>query len=185
MQSGIAVLTLALGIGANTAIFSVIDSLLIRPMPFAQADRLVELHNFAEKSKVSFPGFTRELFREWQGQRDLFDRFEAYDTDSVIHQASEGARSVNAALVSPGLLAMLGVAPAQGRLFSAGDGRQGTDGQVVISERFWRESLGSMSGVINSTLVLNARPHIVIGVLPSTFHFPNKAQDLWLSLIHI
>ena len=182
VQSGIAVLTLALGIGANTAIFSVIDSLLIRPMPFAQADRLVELHNFAEKSKVSFPGFTRELFREWQGQRDLFDRFEAYDTDSVIHQASEGARSVNAALVSPGLLAMLGVAPAQGRLFSAGDGRQGTDGQVVISERFWRESLGSMSGVINSTLVLNARPHIVIGVLPSTFHFPNKAQDLWLPL---
>ncbi|MSO49183.1 MAG: FtsX-like permease family protein [Acidobacteria bacterium] len=182
VQSTIAILTLSLGIGANTAIFSVIDSLLIRPMPFAQVDRLVELYNFAEKSKVSFPRFTRNLFREWQGQRDLFDRVEAYDLDSVIYQATDGARTVNAAFVSPELLSMLGVAPAQGRLFGAGDGRQGTDGQVVISERFWRESLGSMTGVVNSTLVLNARPHTVIGVLPSTFHFPNKAQDLWLPL---
>jgi putative ABC transport system permease protein len=182
VQSTIAILTLALGIGANTAIFSVIDSLLIRPVPFDNAGRLVELWNFAEKSKVSFRGFKRELMKEWQGQTDLFDRIEAYDVESAIFQGPAGARTVAAAFVSPGLLSLLGVAPIEGRLFVPGDGREGTDAQVVISQRFWREALGSISAVTKTTIVLNGRPHSIIGVLPSSFHFPNQAQEVWLPL---
>lgn len=182
VQSAIAILTLALGIGANTAIFSVLDSLLIRPVPFAQADRLVEVWNFAEKSKVSFGGFKRELMKEWRGQTDLFDQFEAYEAESAIYQGSAGAHTVAAAFVSPGLLSLLGVAPKEGRLFVTGDGREGTDAQVVISERFWRKALGSVSPVVNTTISLNGRPHVVLGLLPASFHFPNQRQDIWLPL---
>lgn len=180
--TGIAVVTLALGIGANTAIFSVLDSLLIRAVPFANADRLVEILNFAEKSKVTFRGFDRALMKEWQGQTDLFDRIEAYDVESVVFQGAQGAQTMAAAFVTPNLFSMLGVAPTQGRLFAGGDGREGTDTQVIISERFWRESLGSKADVINSTVVLNARPHTIVGVLPASFHFPNQPQDVWLPL---
>jgi len=182
VQSTIAILTLALGIGANTAIFSVIDSLLIRPLPFANSERLVELWNFAGQSKVSFPGFKRELMKEWQSQTDLFDRIEAYDTESFIYQAQDGARTVAGSYVSPGLLSLLGVVPSQGRLFVNGEGREGTDTQVIISERFWRQALGAKSGVTNSTLELNGRPYQIVGVLPSSFHFPYQPQDIWVPL---
>ena len=146
VQSGIAILTLALGIGVNAAIFSVLDSLLFRPMPFANADRLVEMSNFAEKSKVSFGSFSRELLLEWQKQTDLFDRVEAYDIDAAIFKDSNGAQTVSSAFVSPGLLSVLGVAPVAGQLFAENAGREGTDTQVVISERFWREFLGTSGG---------------------------------------
>jgi putative ABC transport system permease protein len=182
VPSGIAILTLALGIGATTAIFSVLDSLLIRPVPFADSDRLVEVLNFAEQSQVTFRGFNRALMKEWRSQTDIFDRIEAYEIEAATFQGTEGARTVGAAFVTPGMLTMLGVAPTQGRLFVAGDGREGTDAQVVISERFWREWLGSMEGVVNSTVVLNARPHTIVGVLPASFYFPNQPQDLWLPL---
>jgi putative ABC transport system permease protein len=180
VQSAIAILTLTIGIGANAAIFSVLDSLLIRPVPFAHPERLVELYNFASESKVSFPGFKRELFKEWQQQDDLFDHLEAYDTDSFIFQGQDGARTVPGAYVSPGLFPLLGIAPAQGRLFVTGDGREGTDTQVIISERFWRESLGSKLDVIGSALDINGRPHTVVGVLAGWFHFPYQPQDVWL-----
>ena len=182
VPSAIAILTLALGIGANAAIFSVMDSLLIRPLPFANPERLVELWNFASQSKVSFPGFKRELLKEWQQQADLFDHVEAFDTDSFIYQGSDGARTVHGSYVSPELISLLGVAPVQGRLFVTGDGRQGTDGQAIISERFWREALGSKAGVINSTITLNGRPHTIVGVLAASFHFPYQPQDIWLPL---
>ena len=182
VPSGIAILTLALGIGVNAAIFSVLDSLLFRPMPFANADRLVEVTNFAEKSKVSFGDFSRELLLEWQKQTDLFDRVEAYDIDAAIYKGPNGAQTVDSAFVTPGLLSALGVAPKTGRLFADGDGRDGTDTQVVISERFWRESLGSIEPVVGSQITINERPHTVIGVMPATFFFPNRPQDIWLPI---
>jgi putative ABC transport system permease protein len=180
VPSGIAIFTLALGIGVNAAIFSVLDSLLFRPFPFAQADRLVEVTNFAEKAKVSFGDFKRDLLLEWQKQTDLFDRIEAYGVEAAIFKGPNGAQTVNSTFVSPGLLPILGVAPVAGRLFVEGDGREGTDAQVVISERFWRESLGSIEPVIGSQITINDRPHTVIGMMPATFYFPNRSQDIWL-----
>ncbi|HUR19900.1 MAG TPA: ABC transporter permease [Vicinamibacterales bacterium] len=180
VQSGIAIMTLALGIGVNASIFSVLDSLLFRPLPFADAGRLVDIWNFAEKSKVSFPRFPLPVLREWKKQTDVFDRMEAYDTDSVTLQGPRGAELVSATFVTPGLLPLLGIPPLQGRLFNEGDGREGTDAQIVISERFWRESLGSPEAVIGSAIVINDRPHTVIGVMPATFYFPYQPQDAWL-----
>jgi hypothetical protein len=89
----IAILTLALGIGVTTAVFSAMDSLLIRPAPFTEAHRLVEVLNFAEKSKVTYPGFGRDLLREWRGQTDVFDRLEAYSNETIVYQGQSGAQA--------------------------------------------------------------------------------------------
>ena len=182
LQSGIAILTLALGIGLNAAIFSVLDSLLFRPLPFAQADRLVEVVNFAEKSKVMFPNFSRPLLLEWQKQTDLFERVEAYDAEAAIFKGPNGAETIAATFVTPGLLSSLGVAPVRGRVFAEGDGREGTDNQAVVSARFWRKFLGSSENVIGSAIHLNDRPYTVIGVMPETFFFPNHPQEIWIPL---
>ena len=179
-QSGIAILTLALGIGVNTAAFSVLDSVLLRPMPFADADRYVEIWNHRPETGSSYPRFSRELLLEWRNQTDLFDRVEAYEFDSAIWKGSRGTRLVTSAYVTPGLLPMLGVPPLSGRLFAAGDGRDGSDALVVISEAFWRDRLGRPPDVVGSSLSINGRPHIVIGVMPSSFRFPYADQALWL-----
>jgi hypothetical protein len=155
-------------------------SRLIRPAPFTEAHRLVEVLNFAEKSKVTYPGVGRDLLREWRGQTDVFDRLEAYSNETIVYQGQSGAQASTWALVTPHLLSPLGVAPTQGRLFRDGDGREGTDAQLVISERFWRESLGSIDRVVGSTITLNDRPHTVVGVVPATFFFPSRGTDLWL-----
>ncbi len=178
----VAILTLSLGIGINTAVFSVLDSLLIRPAPFQQPERLVEVWNSAEQSKVRYPRFKRALYQAWRSQTDLFDRVEGYEVESAIYAGPEGAQSVGASFVTPRLLSMLGVAPLAGRVFHDGDGREGTAAQVVISERFRREQLGSLVDVLGSTLTLNGRPHTIVGIMPASFHFPNRSQELWLPL---
>ena len=133
-----------------------------------------------EKSRVSFPSFSRTLLLEWRKQTDVFDQVEAHDAESAIFTGPNGAETVAAAFVTPGLLSLLGIAPVQGRLFIEGDGREGTDSQVIVSERFWRKSLGSIEGVVGSTITVNERPYRVIGVMPATFYFPNKPQEIWM-----
>jgi putative ABC transport system permease protein len=179
-QSGIAVLTLALGIGVNTAAFSVLDAVLLRPMPFADADRYVEIWNHRPETGSSYPRFSRELLLEWRTQTDLFDRVEAYEFDSVVWKGPAGTQMALSAYVTPGLLPMLGVPPLEGRLFAAGDGRDDSDAAVVISEAFWREQLGRAPDIVGSSLSVNRRPHVVIGVMPSSFRFPYADQALWL-----
>jgi predicted permease len=179
-QSTIAVLTLALGIGVNTAAFSVIDSVLLRPMPFADADRYVELWNQPQGSGRAYPGFSRELFLEWRKQSDLFDRVEAYEFASIVWRGPRGAQLAPNAYVTPDLLSMLGVQPVDGRLFAPGEGRDGSDALVVISEPFWRQQLGGRQDIVGSSLSVNGRPHLVIGVMPASFRFPYADQALWL-----
>lgn len=179
IHTAIAISTLALGIGANAGLFSVLDSLLFRPVPFAQADRLVELYNFSIKGGVQFPGYSRDLLYQWHQQTDLFDRVEAYDTDFAVFDGIDGAEIVDMAVVTPGLFPMLGVAPLQGRVFTEGDGRDGSDQRVLISERVWRERFGARADLVGSTLRINGRLHDVIGIMPSSFLFPYRGTEMW------
>jgi hypothetical protein len=176
---GFAIVTLALGIGVTSAVFSILDAVLLRPVPFAHADRLADVLNFETKSQVSHPGFPPKLLAEWRKQTDLFERVEAYDVSSSIYDATAGAEMVTGATVTPGLLAMLGVAPAKGRLLGEGDGRGGTDDRLVISDAFWRTTFGHDPQIIGRTLTLDGRTHTIVGVMPSTFRFPNEAILYW------
>ena len=175
----IAVITLALGIGISTAVFSILDSVILRPVPYADADRLVDLMNFETKSQVSHPGFSPALLAEWRRQTDLFDRVEGYDVTSSILDTASGAEMVTGATVTPGLLSMLGVQAARGRIFGDGDGGGGTDDRLVISHAFWSDTFGRDPDVIGRTLTLDQRTHTVVGVMPATFRFPNEAVSFW------
>jgi predicted permease len=172
--------TLSLGIGANTGLFSVLDSLLFRPVPFADAERLIELSNYSIRGRVQFPGFNRALFHEWRAQTDLFDRVEGYAGDFAVFTGVDGTEAVDMAYVTPGLIPMLGVAPLQGRIFGDGDGRDGTDARVLLSEPVWRARFGARSDVVGSVIHINGRPHDVVGVMPASFLFPNRGTDMWI-----
>lgn len=182
VPAGIAIVTLALGIGVSAAIFSALDSILIRPLPFQHSDRLVEIWNFNLESKFSYPRMPRALFLEWQKQQDLFDRVEGYEVDSAIFAAPAGAEMISAAYVTPGLMPLLGVAPQQGRLLVDGDGRDGTDDRVVVSDRFWRKTLQQDPAALGRRITLHGRPHEIVGIMPPSFRFPYDGQDLWLPL---
>ena len=98
----IAIVTLALGVGVTSAVFSILDALVLRPVPFANADRLCEILNYETKSQVSHPGFNRALLAEWRQQTDLFERIEGFDVTSFVYDATSGAEMLTGAVVSPG-----------------------------------------------------------------------------------
>ena len=182
MTTAIALLTLALGIGITTAAFTVLDSVLFRTMPFVHADRLVEIWNLSEKGQFSYPRFPRALLLEWRKQTDLFDAVEGYEIESAVWKGPVGSEMIPSAYVTPGLFSMLGAVPAHGRSFVEGDGRDGTDRHVIVSERFWREFLGGSPDAIGSALTINGDTHTLVGIMPADFRFPNEPQVMWLPI---
>ncbi len=177
------VLTLTLGIGINTAVFSIVDSLLVRPVPYPEQERLVTLWTYITSGKFQWRGgFTSPLTVEWRAQTDLFDRVEGSQDRSVIYEHESGAELMNATSVTPGLLPMLGASPRTGRVFVEGDGRDGTDHLAVISTRFWTKQLHSAPDVLEREILLDGERYRIIGVLPDDFRYPDERQDIWLPL---
>jgi putative ABC transport system permease protein len=178
----IAIATFALGIGVTSAVFSILDSVVLRPMPFANADRLDRIWNFETKSQVSHPGFNRALLAEWRAQTDLFERCEGFDVTSFVYDAPAGAEMITGTVVTPGLLHMLGARPLQGRLFANGEGRSGSDQVMLVSESFWSRTLGRDPAVLGHEIGLNGRRYTIVGVMPSSFRFPNESASFWIPL---
>lgn len=179
-HTAIAVITLAFGIGINSAVFSILDSILLRPLPFKDADRLVILSSYNVAGKFTFEGMTSDLMLEWRKQTDLFDRVESFDWSSFVFADPSGSEMIAGSSVSPGLLSMLGVAPAVGRLFTDADGRGGTDHLVIISERFRQSHLHGDPAPVGRVLTLDDQRYTIVGVLPAWFRFPDELHDLWL-----
>jgi len=175
----IAILTLALGIGVTSAVFSILDAVVLRPVPYPDGDRLVEVWNFETKSKVSHTGMPPALVAEWRRQSDLFDRVEAYSGSSSIYDGPAGAEMINGATVTPQLLTMLGATPLSGRLFGGDDGQGGRDDRIVISEAFWKQTLGRDPHVLGRKVMLDQRPHEIVGVMPASFRFPDERTAFW------
>ena len=175
----IALLTLALGIGVTSAVFSILDAVVLRPAPFAHGDRLAEIWNLQTRSGVSHPGFSRPLLLDWRRQTDLFDRVEGYEVTTFVFDRESGAEMLTGAVVTPGLLPMLGVPPLAGRLTAAGDGRAADDA-IVISERLWRQVWRGDAAAIGRTVPLNGRQYSIVGIMPAAFRFPGERIDFWL-----
>lgn len=179
----LAVVTLALGIGVNTAVFSILDSLLFRPVPYAEADRLVGVWSYYAPGKFQIKGqFTAPLVAEWRKQTDLFDRVEATEEKSFIYDTGRGAEMISGSVVTPGLFSMLGVPPQLGRVFHDGDGREGTSHLVIVSQRFWQQRLARDLNAIGRTITIDDERFEVVGVMPATFRYPDESQDLWIPL---
>jgi predicted permease len=181
--TGLVVLTLALGIGATTAMFSVIDSVLINTLPFPNADRLAEVGTVSESNgRVAFAS-TRSTTATLQALRRetaLFSAVEGYQFNTVTVTGGGDPDIVAAPLVTPGLLTMLNVLPAQGRLFADADAAIGR--VVLISHALWTGRYGSDPGIVGREITLDDEPHRVIGVMPSSFRFPEAHVRIWRPL---
>ena len=185
--AGLAILTLALGIGANTAIFSVINTLLLRPPLFEHLTRLVYLvdTNPHVPPDVEVPPSPAN-FVDWRAQSRSFDHMVAwrnwYHTLAGPESASALSESVRGVRVSPSFFQMIGTAPALGRAFRTDEGEPGRARVVVLSDRVWKRRFGADPGIIGRRVLIDAEPFVVVGVLKSDFQFYLADFDLWMPL---
>jgi predicted permease len=179
-SAAIAVLTLALGIGVNAAVFSILDSTLFRPVPFADADRYTEIWTSINNGAFTTPRSRPSALLEWRKHTDLFERIEGYEIESTVYATERGAEMLTGAYVTPGLMSMLGVRPLEGRLLGDGDGRADSTPVVVISEGFWREQMHRAPDAVGQSLTLGGIRHQIVGIAPASFRFPNGAARIWL-----
>ncbi|MFZ1972189.1 MAG: ABC transporter permease [Candidatus Acidiferrales bacterium] len=165
--TAIAILTLALGIGANTALFSVVNGVLLRPLPYAQPDRLVVLseksHNF-ESSSISYPNFL-----DWQRSNSAFSSIAAYRSDDFNITGSGEPERVRVGMISAGFFEMLGINPVRGRLFNNNEDRLGAAPVAVISAGLWERKFGSAPDIVGKSITMNGDGYTVIGVVPASF----------------
>jgi len=175
--TAVAVLTLALAIGATTAIFSVVYGVLLQPLPYTDSNRIMsvfEVNSGGTWSRVADPNFD-----DFRDQSRSFQSIAKYHADiASVSGASEPTRTTVAA-VSPGFLKVLGVQPILGRDFGAGDAKKGAGPTVLVSYGYWRQYLGSSRDLAQSHLKIDGGLFSIVGVLPSGFRFPADV-DLWL-----
>jgi len=174
--TAIALLTLALGIGANTAIFSVVNAVLLNPLPYPQSDQLMSLctkgANF-DCSSVSYPNFL-----DWQRENQDFQAMAAYRHDAFNLTGQGEAERLNGEMVSADFFPILGIKPALGRVFNSGDDHIGAEPVVLISSGFWKRKFGGSPSVIGETMTLDGVNYSIIGVIPPGFHLPGT-RDVW------
>ena len=182
----IAIATLALGIGANTAIFSVVESSLLRPLPFPKADRLVRLYevsggNGAQSTKLNLAPTNLRQWRENSGE--IFQGIGAATGASLTLGASAGeaAQNIPAALVSANFFDVVGLRPILGRNFLPAEDVPGAAPVAIVGYDFWQQNLGGRADALGKTVQLDGLPYTVIGVMPKTYRHPYRAQ-VWLPL---
>jgi putative ABC transport system permease protein len=166
----IAAITLALGIGANTAIFSVINALILNPPHIAEADRVVALWRTAKDKRVKGPASYLDL-QEWRAQSHSFDAIAGYKPNPFT-LIGEQAERVQGMRVTTSFLSLLKVKPLLGRDFQPDEEKRGANNVVIISHQFWQNHLGGNESAVGKELTLDAKPFTVIGVLPQNFEFP-------------
>lgn len=171
----VAVATLALGIGATTAIFTLVYDVMLRPLPFAQADRLVTIEEkVAEWSKI-YPTLpvSANHFMFWQQHQRSFDSMAVMEQFSAPLGASGRPLQVGVLAATPGIFPVLQVQPQLGRAFSVAEGQEGKDRVVVLLYDLWRGQFGSDPGIVGKTIRLSGFPYTVVGVMPQSFHMPS------------
>jgi putative ABC transport system permease protein len=178
--SAVVVVTLALGIGANSAIFTVVNGVLLRPLPFTNPDRVVMMYEVDPRGRDSIVSLP--LIDDWRRQLTTLTGISAVAVQSAnLTNVAEPDR-LRAAFVSAGFFDTLGVQPAIGRGFREGEDLPGAMKTAVLSYATWQSRFGGDPSVLGRSLVLNNEPHQVIGVLSATFEFPIDATEVWMPL---
>src|SRR5438876_5240864 len=183
--TAVAVLTLALGIGANTAIFSVVNCVLLRPLPFPAADRLIlieGIHQREDRTEQRFNSVFDPDFKEWTEQNHVFEHMAAYGSGEATLLSGGEPKRIHSAEVTVDFFALLGVKPLIGRTFLPEEHQAGGPRAVMLSEGLWRNRFGANPSVIGQGITLDGRNVTVAGVLPGRFNFPQDC-DLWTSLV--
>ena len=184
--TAVAVLTLALGIGANTAIFSVVNAVLLRPLPLAAPHQLVSVVSTRLRGNVpdnaSYPDFA-----DWRAQNHVFSQMAAYNTDNFTLTGQGEAVHIQGAVVSADLFSLLGVKPVLGRAFLPDeDNLPAANGAfaIILSHRLWRERFNADPGIVGRTIEIDNRNFAVVGVMPAGFQFPIESEpaDFWMTM---
>jgi putative ABC transport system permease protein len=180
----VVVLTLALGIGMNTAIFTVVNAALLRPLPYRDPDRLVHLWESRQQRadfsqmEASYPNFL-----DWVARSTAFEQLAGYGFRAFSAAGTEGPEQIIGAQVSAGFFDVLGVPAALGRTFRPGEDTPGSERVVLLTQELWRRRFGGDPSALGKTLNLNGVPFTVVGVLPASFHFAQLAgAQLWVPL---
>jgi predicted permease len=165
----IAITTLALGIGANTALFSVINGVLLNPLPYPQADRIIALYSKTvefSRSSISYPNFL-----DWQRDNKSFASLAAYRSDSLNLTGQGEAERLRTAMVSWTFFPVLGLNPAIGRNFTEQEDKLGAGPVALISDVLWKRKFSASPDIVGKTVSLNAKLYTIVGVMPAGFHF--------------
>ncbi len=180
--TAVAIIALALGIGANTAIFSVINAVILKPLPFSDPDRLIRVyetdkHRGLTQGSASYPDFA-----DWRDQNHVFERIAAFHDSGPVLTGGDDAVRLQGAVVSADLFALLGATPVLGRTFLPEEDKPGDSGRVVIlSYGLWQRQFNSDPNILGRSLTLDSVNHSVVGVMPAGFQFPisNEPVELW------
>ncbi len=181
----VATIALALGIGANTAIFSVVNSVLLRPLPFANSEALMNIWETDatrgyQRGSASYPNFA-----DWRDQNHSFEHMSSYHANDFILTGRGDSTRLQGAVVNADLFPLLGVTPAIGRGFLPDEDKPGDSGRVVVlSQQLFQSRFGADPNVINQSMVLDGKPYTIIGVMPQAFQFPiqNEPVELWTTV---
>src|SRR5262245_28429709 len=179
--SVVAVFTLALGIGANSAIFSVVNGVLLRPLPLEDPDRLIKIWETflpGGQGTASVPNL-----KDWREQNTVFNGIAAYQFSSLNLRGQDSPERLQGATVSPNFFDVVGVRPRLGRAFQIGEDEAGRNRVALLSHRLWQRNFGGDAGVIGKDIPLNGESYTVIGVMPPEFRFPSRLTELWVPLV--
>jgi putative ABC transport system permease protein len=178
--TAVAVMTLALGVGANTAIFSVVHGVLLRPLPYREPDRLVLAWETRgpRRAAVTAPDFV-----DWKAQNQVFETLAARDAITANLTGAQEPERAEGRRVTADYFPMLGARPEHGRLFTADEARAGANRVVLLSHSLWQRRFGADPGLIGRPLRLDGEPHQVLGVMPAGVGLPGATEEFWVPLV--
>ncbi len=183
--SAVAILTLALGIGANTAIFSVVYAVLLKPLPYTGSDQLFTVFQQGTKDANNKNGFSFANMRDFREQTDVFFSLSGVQSHQLTLTGHGDPFVIDTSVVTPDLFATFQVQPILGRAFIPDDGKPGAAPVVALSENLWRGSFGSDANIVGASITLDKRAFTVIGVMPSYFRFPQvqQSRQIWIPIV--
>jgi putative ABC transport system permease protein len=183
--TAVAVLTLALGIGANTAIFSVVNAIVLRPLPYPDSDRLVTIWVTEPSGPGNLYPDTGPDFVDWKAQNEVFDIMGAVTTTGAALTGTSEPLQLQGFEVSPEIFDFLGARPLMGRNFNGAETQSGHDNVVILSYGLWQRAFGGESRVVGSKITMGGRPYFVVGIMPREFQFPHiwgNKPEFWFPL---
>ena len=178
--TAVALVTLALGIGVNTAIFSAVDSVLLRPLPFSDPDRLVAVWEHTPHLGIERNQFAPANYFDLRTQNQVFEDVGAFSDLSINLTGAGEPEQLDGQLVTANVFKLLGVQPALGRTFTADEDQLGREHVAVLSDGLWRRRFNRDPGIINRNVTLNGESFTIIGVMPAGFFFPVRETELWV-----
>lgn len=180
--TAIALLTLALGIGANSAIFSVVNAIVLRPLPYPNSERLMAIWGNLQRTGTAETEISAPEFTDFRQQAKGFEQIAAYSAAGVNLTGVAEPERLRGAIISANLFPTLGIAPQRGRNFLVDEDQFGSDQAAILSDSLWRRRFAGDPNILDKTINLDGRAITVVGIMPSGFAFPDRETEIWMPL---